>query len=308
MLPKRQNYIDRVLNILNRSISVDSLKDDQHLLFLFKKTERLVAALYLVTNLLSDTEALKWELRRSGTNLSAHILSFMGCVALKHKESYRNALREITHLFSLLCIAHATDLVSPMNASLLKSELQMIFSIINERQEYPGFPPSVLTELKESFFGVPRSIFGGAKRTAGATIPPSSSRRESGREDGGAVFHTFEELKYSEMDQKDIYKGHAPQHPDVLYKRTDTQPTSIQKPLSRPLLHRIKDERKQNIISALRQRNDATVKDFSTSITGCSEKTIQRLLIELVHEGVLKREGARRWSRYSMSDRQAIVQ
>lgn len=308
MPPKRYNYIDRVLNILDRSVTVDLLKNDQHLLFLFKKTERLVTALYLITNLLSDMEALKWEIRKSGTNLSAHILSFMGRPETKNRESHANAQREITRLSSLLDIAHATGLLSPMNASLIREELQMIFAIIDERERYSGFPSGAPTELKEGFFGVPKHIFTVAKNMGETTSFPSEHTKT--KRDSIAAFRTFEEFRRFESNQKDIkdiYKGHTPQHQDVLYKRTDTQPTSIQKPLSRPLLNIIKDERKQSIINLLQQRNNATVKDFSTSITGCSEKTIQRLLIELVHEGVLKREGARRWSRYSMSDKQLVV-
>lgn len=310
MPPKRYNYIDRVLNILDRSITVDILKNDQHLLFLFKKTERLVAALYLVTNLLSDMEALKWEIRKSGTNLSAYILSFIGHLETKSGESHADAHREITRLFSLLNIAHAAGLLSPMNASLIKGELQMIFTIVDERKRYSGYPLGASAELKEGFFGVPKHIFTGGKNMGERTSFPSEHTKA--KKDSVTAFRTFEEFRRFESNQKDIkdiYKGHTPQHPSVLYKRTNTQPTFIQgKPLSRPLLDKIKDERKQSIINLLQQRNNATVKDFLTSITGCSEKTIQRLLIELVHEGVLKREGARRWSRYSMSERQAIVQ
>ena len=56
----------------------------------------------------------------------------------------------------------------------------------------------------------------------------------------------------------------------------------------------------QNIIAVLRKQASATIKDFSAVATECSEKTIQRLLIEMVQRGVLKRSGSRRWSRYSM--------
>ena len=42
------------------------------------------------------------------------------------------------------------------------------------------------------------------------------------------------------------------------------------------------------------------IKDIVMSITGCSEKTIQRELSALVAQGVLKKIGEKRWSRYEL--------
>jgi len=43
-----------------------------------------------------------------------------------------------------------------------------------------------------------------------------------------------------------------------------------------------------------------SVKDFTRVIKDCSEKTIQRELLDLVEKGIVKKEGERRWSRYSL--------
>jgi predicted HTH transcriptional regulator len=59
-------------------------------------------------------------------------------------------------------------------------------------------------------------------------------------------------------------------------------------------------ERQQSIIKELRNKGQLTVKDLAEKIRGCSEKTIQRELLSLVGSGVLKKEGERRWSRYSI--------
>jgi len=62
-----------------------------------------------------------------------------------------------------------------------------------------------------------------------------------------------------------------------------------------------KSERQEIIISALKGQSNLTIKDFARIIKDCSEKTIQRELINLVDNGVIKREGERRWSRYSLN-------
>ena len=61
-----------------------------------------------------------------------------------------------------------------------------------------------------------------------------------------------------------------------------------------------KISRQESSLSVLKHQSNLTIKDFSKVIKDCSEKTIQRELIELVDRGVVKREGERRWSRYSL--------
>lgn len=43
-----------------------------------------------------------------------------------------------------------------------------------------------------------------------------------------------------------------------------------------------------------------SIKDVAFSIKNCSEKTIQRELVSMVSEGLLRKEGERRWSKYSL--------
>lgn len=60
-------------------------------------------------------------------------------------------------------------------------------------------------------------------------------------------------------------------------------------------------ERRDTIIGLFDKKDKISVKDVSKEITDCSEKTLQRELISLVEEGVLKKEGERRWSVYFLA-------
>jgi len=62
-----------------------------------------------------------------------------------------------------------------------------------------------------------------------------------------------------------------------------------------------KNQRKGNIINLVRRKKDVTIKDINEVITGCSEKTIQRLLNSLISEGILKKSGKRRWTKYMLA-------
>lgn len=62
-----------------------------------------------------------------------------------------------------------------------------------------------------------------------------------------------------------------------------------------------KDSRQDKIIEILKGQSNLTIKDFVRVIKDCSEKTIQRELISLVEKGIVKRDGERRWSTYSLN-------
>lgn len=61
-----------------------------------------------------------------------------------------------------------------------------------------------------------------------------------------------------------------------------------------------KEHREKAIIELLKAKSNIGIKDISKSIKGCSEKTIQRKLISLIKDGMVKKEGERRWSKYSL--------
>ncbi len=61
----------------------------------------------------------------------------------------------------------------------------------------------------------------------------------------------------------------------------------------------IKD-RHEAILSVIRNKKQASIKDISMLIRGVSEKTIQRELSALIESGIVSRQGERRWSTYSL--------
>jgi predicted HTH transcriptional regulator len=58
--------------------------------------------------------------------------------------------------------------------------------------------------------------------------------------------------------------------------------------------------RTDRILSVLKAQPSASIKDITDTIKDVSEKTIQRDLNALIKDGVIKREGERRWSKYSV--------
>ncbi|MFZ3043755.1 MAG: hypothetical protein WA058_01450 [Minisyncoccia bacterium] len=59
-------------------------------------------------------------------------------------------------------------------------------------------------------------------------------------------------------------------------------------------------DRRDAIVSVIRNKGTASIKDISTLVRGVSEKTIQRELSSLISSGMVVKQGERRWSTYSL--------
>jgi hypothetical protein len=67
---------------------------------------------------------------------------------------------------------------------------------------------------------------------------------------------------------------------------------------ARPLNQKGQTERMSQILSFIQKNKQASIKDIAAVIKGCSEKTIQRELLSLIQQGLIKKVGERRWSVY----------
>ncbi len=82
---------------------------------------------------------------------------------------------------------------------------------------------------------------------------------------------------------------------------TTTPVLGLHLPTMKPVLGEDKKERRDAIMRTIRSKGQVTIKDISENISGCSEKTIQRDLQELIQHGVLMREGEKRWAVYKLA-------
>ena len=92
-----------------------------------------------------------------------------------------------------------------------------------------------------------------------------------------------------------ISKGHFEKKTgirNVLYKKP--QPKIVQQKIGN-------GDRKEAILGILKNKGETTIKDIASNIAGCSEKTIQRDLNEMVEKGQIKKKGERRWTTYFAS-------
>ncbi len=232
---------------------------EDYLLYIFKKTEKITSALYLISGLLKDEEPMKWELRDKGMDLVGS--SFMASSSVPGDKNFmiQSLFSSALETISLLNIAKLSNLISPMNHKLLVAEIDNVLGLLRDKlassAENAGYV------LSEEFFMTPSMLSAGFKSEQSTSKTSGISDKKSPHIQG--------------QERTEAHKGHV----DVIEK---------------------KSTRQEAILTVLKGQSNLTIKDFVKVIKDCSEKTIQRDLIELVDRGMVKKEGERRWSRYSL--------
>ena len=244
--------------------------NDSYGLFVYKKTEKLVAGVYVLTNYLSDKESLKWNLRDSANTLLFKVLSLSDRVWGEDSVS-KEILLSIGEIFSMLSIAKISNIISEINHEIIMSEFDKLADFINASSKN-------MSSAKIAFEG---GLFGGDYNF----VPTQSFQ---GR--------TLDGQRTPIPNVNGFYKGQKDtQNNDVFEKMSDIKKSSAEKTI------KDKSNRQDIILSMLKGGLHLTIKDFAQNIKDCSEKTIQRELSSMVLGGVLKKEGERRWSKYFLS-------
>lgn len=260
-----------------------------HFAYIHRKTEKLVTAVYMITNFIKDNEPLKWKIRENALSLMALNISFNTVPLSERKDLIKEYQALSVEIVSLTGIAHHAGLISEMNYKILSREFTNLLSTIERDETKKATEESVVLDpgFFETSLPVPEPR---APRTLDA-MP---------REKADAP-----RVLYSAPASSD--KGQAasiPSKPEYLsLKDTVARSTPAPQPIKdkQPKAADSKDGRQTIIIKLLTKKSGLNVNDFVESIKGVSVKTIQRELLAMVASGVLKKEGERRWSTYSLN-------
>ncbi|MDP3996660.1 MAG: hypothetical protein Q8P86_03140 [bacterium] len=270
-MDKKDKFIQ--VSVVNKGLNPLVFKlfhKDSDLFFIFKKTEKIAAALFLVTNLMSDTEPLKTTIRNLGARLISKALSLTGNPKISFGDPVKNLLLDFVEITALLEVSYLAGSVSEMNYKVISQEIERIVKGLSVGEE-DGERGGIF--LAKDFFEID-----GHKGHVeeGGKIDEKDKNFDIQQND----FVSRKKQVNTQSGPEEIYKGQMAIKPKIVERKRG---------------------RRDIILEILGTKSNLTVKDFSSVIAGCSEKTIQRELLSLVSEGVLKKEGERRWSRYSLS-------
>ncbi|MCX6719241.1 MAG: hypothetical protein NTZ38_02600 [Candidatus Taylorbacteria bacterium] len=263
-MDNKNNQSQQFFNEQNNWKSLGFFSAEDYLIYVFKKTEKITAAIYLVSGLLKDNEPMKWELRDKGMDMMSSSFSASSSIPGDKNAIIQSLFSAALETISLLNVAKISHLISDMNHALLVKEIDNVIALMKDRlissAESAGYV------LSEKFFKTPDLFTTGFKS------------------DGG---------RSADLDRRSDHSGTSGDKPENAHSNSRI----LQ---GQPDVRVKKSQRQEDIIVLLKGQSNLTIKDFSKVIRDCSEKTIQRELLELVDKGVIKKEGERRWSRYSL--------
>lgn len=239
-------------------------KGDRFVLYIFNKTNKISYAIYIVTDLIKDSEPLKWKLRQIATD-AVSLKNF-----IEEKSCLIFAEKSLLEIESYVELCKFANIVSEMNADVVLREVRSVLNEIKERSKTTFYPQAITGD----FFNVPNFT---------PEVGPSLASRESV---GDHKSHKGQNVLYDFYDRNRSVSnsiGRSTQKPSTVQSTGET-----------------KGQRQDQILKIIKEKKLVTIKDITDRVTDCSEKTVQRILTSLVLEGVLKKTGERRWSKYSL--------
>lgn len=103
---------------------------------------------------------------------------------------------------------------------------------------------------------------------------------------------------YQQLPEKNLsLKSKNNPYSAAIFPKISSKESYEQKPEKSFKVSR-KESRGKSILEFVLTKGHANIKDIAQNVKGCSEKTIQRELAKLIKNGLVKKEGERRWTVY----------
>jgi DNA-binding HxlR family transcriptional regulator len=268
-------------NLTDASVNQINSITDISLSISYTKSNKLITALYMVTDIIDTFEPLRNKLRYLGTEIISDIYSknLSGTILIRH----------IDEVMSLLDIASAVNIISVMNCNILKKEFSHL------RQDVEGNIDKVrnfnrATNLSE-FFAI-------------ENIKDTPEKRLIQKDTHNSIGHIY-------STRIGVQKGSTLMQ--ALSDRTKLMSNRNNNASEaggfRSEFDLLKKKRREDISNIIKRNGGgATIKDIKNKIDdgadgllSYSEKTLQRELVSMVKDGVLDKTGEKRWSKYFLT-------
>jgi hypothetical protein len=231
----------------NRTIRTSPFGDNRIGERAYRRAERLVAALHLITNHVDPQEPVREMVRRRGLLLLDEVLELRDKMRASASPDFTAVQASIRNLISLIRMLTVSGSVSIQNGEI----------VIDALDELGNF---LMTSVRSSF-------------------------TESIRLSQEDLLDAREPMRRPIRDIKDIA---AVKDTSGVVRVASEQGGQI-------------STRAERILSVMQQGGDFGIKDILSHLPEYSEKMIQRELAVLVSAGKVKKEGSKRWSRYSLA-------
>mgnify|MGYP001616524760 CR=1 FL=1 len=300
----------------------DNLKDNsfpassQLNLMSYTKLNKLIMALYMVTDIINEEDPIRNKLRNLG-------LESMSDIEKKYKK--------ISEILSLLDICLAINLISEMNGNILKKEFFLLRESISEYKSNPNWIDKLINSPSDfssdsSMEEIPdresrqenKKIFNIESPSLTPHINNYSIRQSIRQPTRESIRQNdfIGQSKIKRMQELSIRQGRQNNEDCLIENSVDNLENSSKqnnqnnfgmtnKMTFKPI--NIKQERQNELIKIIKSnKGSATISDIRVRaqdiklLMSYSEKTLQRELMSMIKDGVLYKTGEKRWSKYSL--------
>ena len=255
----------------------------------YEKSNKLITALYMVTDIIPESEPLRSKLRVLGVDILSDI-NHLRVIALK--DILERCFASVVSVLSMLELTKTMGLISEMNFNILYQEFVNFRDSLGEiRHNFYKADPSV--SIEDLLSNGDKDFFGEKNQAQKYDIKDNhneSMRHEPTRigvQKGANLMQALTNMSIGkEKDTKKVFKNN----------------TKFSK-----------KERRFEIVKVMKKGpkslkdNGCTISDIlgmsdSEALKSCSPKTLQRELVSMVKDDVLRKEGSKRWSRYFLKE------
>ncbi|KKP85927.1 MAG: hypothetical protein UR88_C0003G0010 [Candidatus Nomurabacteria bacterium GW2011_GWA1_35_8] len=228
----------------------------------YNKINKLITALYMVTDTMDKEEPIRLKLR----TLGVEILSDTSTISRTPFD-----IEKINQILSFLNITFDVGMISEMNCNIIRKEF---------------------IELKQSI----------QEFTAQNHLWLEEFVKHSSEEENSSIGHS----KFNDSQKNmSLNKG---QRTRIGVQKGNTLMKALSEAEGGNNFETLKNKRREEIITIIKNKKEVsnmdgvTITDIKKEAKGllasCGEKTLQRELISMVKDNILKKTGEKRWSQY----------
>ncbi|MBI4224923.1 MAG: hypothetical protein HY617_01185 [Candidatus Sungbacteria bacterium] len=271
---------------------------------LHRKAFELTLALYRVTDFFPQGEALKRQLREKANEIFGNVTEYD--YAGSHEAEALSVLARVETIKGYLRVSRAMRLVRPINLTILEREYEALehffrqeLAVNNISQNRDWNPDAAgynqVSESREKPISRGRA---NAEYTEYNQVSESHGKQHASPDRTNAEY-TGHNQKATRQSGPEMSMPNRRIDSDGPAKDSEKQVS--QKPLLRHSGQNASiTGRQKDILSFVEKVSQAKISDFQTLLADVSAKTIQRDLHDLVQKDVLKKEGEKRWTIYSL--------
>ena len=254
-----------------------------------QKVEKIVTAIYLVTDVMDSELPLTRSLRDKSLGLLATCYALVDDMV--SPRSVALGIVKIEEVMSLVGIGRITHHISEMNADIIETELSKVrmimlgeHGILNERYTAYNRTSSVSQPVVSRDI-VADNVFDQVSRERSVIHNVGRGESISLIKTTPVIKTTFKTTPINDMSEKI-------ENQNDINKDKTTFKTTVQK-ITIP-------DRKHEILEIIKKNKNATINDIKIFFSDMSDKTLQRNIAKLIEMRLISREGNKRWATYSV--------